>query len=119
MTNQLATPLRAEPDLHVPGGYRNDSWLLLSNTGEVLARGLTKETAATLVAMSEDAKRLDWLEARAYMVYRDRDPESGRLCDHATVVNEDEPGGRRGILGPTLRQAIDKAALAAGGEKNG
>lgn len=56
-----------------------------------------------------DRERLDWLEARAYMVYRDRDPESRQLCDHATVVNEDEPGGRRGIIGPTLRSAIDQA----------
>lgn len=56
-----------------------------------------------------DTERLDWLEARAYMVYRDRDPESKKLCDHATVVNEDDPVGRRGILGPTLREAIDAA----------
>lgn len=59
-----------------------------------------------------DSELLDWLESRAFTAYRGRDPESGKLERHAVVVNEDAHrtfDGRRGILGPTLRDAIRKA----------
>lgn len=55
--NKLATPLRAEPE------YNNQRCCLLKDAeGSIIARDVPKETAAQLIAMSKDAKRLDWLE---------------------------------------------------------
>lgn len=68
-----------------------------------------------LIAALEDARRLDALERGAFTMYRTRDPAEGLLCDHVTIVNEDAPGSRRGILRATVRAAID--AMAAGGDQ--
>lgn len=63
----------------------------------------------------KDTARLDWLEAHPFMAYRDRDPESGHLDDHFTLVDENKGrrDGRRGIVKATLREAIDEAKGAA------
>lgn len=63
--------------------------------------------------MSEttDKQRLDWLDSHQFTAYRDRDPEHGKLSDHATVVDESAPGSRRGHTG-TIREAIDSAMAA-------
>jgi len=59
----------------------------------------------------KDSERLDWLENSAYIAYRDRDPENKTLCDHHTLVDEDDgrKNGRRGIVEKTIREAIDAA----------
>lgn len=56
-----------------------------------------------------DAERLDWLHARAFTIYRTRDPESKALSIHVTIVDEDAKGTRTGITAPTIRAAIDSA----------
>lgn len=48
------------------------------------------------------------LEEKPVMIYRSRDPESGKICDHFTVVNEDEKP-RRGHTGKTLMEAFGSA----------
>jgi hypothetical protein len=48
------------------------------------------------------------MEERPFMIYRNRDPETGEMCDHFTVVNEDETP-RRGHTGRTLMEAFNEA----------
>ena len=67
---------------------------------------------AQLAAANADGERLDWLEARAFTVYRQRDPEHGTMPDHITVVDEDVRF-RIGILGATVREALDAARTGA------
>ena len=64
--------------------------------------------------MITDTERLDWLEARAFMAYRDRDPEDCTLSKHAVLVDEDYCRGksRVGIVHSTLRECIDEAIQA-------
>jgi len=59
----------------------------------------------TVAAAVEQYERLS---SAPFMVYRQRDPASGKLYDHFTVVNEDE-SPRRGHTAPTLLEAIDDA----------
>lgn len=61
-----------------------------------------------------DKVRLDWFHARAFTMYRNRDPVTNALTNHVTLVNEDAKGSRRGILGQTIREAIDAAISAEG-----
>ena len=48
------------------------------------------------------------MEEKPFMIYRARDPETGEMSDHFTVVNEDEKP-RRGHTGRTLMEAFDAA----------
>lgn len=66
---------------------------------------------AALREAREDGARLDWLDANAFTAYRDRDPATQDLSDHAVVVDEDAPS-RRGCIG-TIRAAIDAARAEA------
>ena len=69
------------------------------------------DLSAALTASIADMERMEWLEANPYMAYRDRDCESRMLCDHHTLVDEDRGHrhGRRGIVSPTIREAINAA----------
>lgn len=62
-----------------------------------------------LAEARRDGEDLDWLENRAYLAYRQRDPEFGDLVDHHVVVDEDAKGTRQGHIGATLRAAIRAA----------
>ena len=48
------------------------------------------------------------MEEKPFMIYRGRDPETGKMCNHFTVVNEDEQP-RRGHTGRSLMEAFDAA----------
>ena len=48
------------------------------------------------------------MEQKPFMIYRNRDPETGEMCNHFTVVNEDEKP-RRGHTGKTLMEAFGSA----------
>jgi len=60
--------------------------------------------------VSDDTKRIEWLEAHPFTAYRHRDPGT-RKVTHAVVVDEDRgaTSGRTGVVKPTLRAAIDAA----------
>ena len=87
-----------------------DGALLEAYPGELLDHIAT--LTAQLAAANADGERLDWLEARAFTVYRQRDPEHGTMPDHITVVDEDVRF-RIGILGATVRAALDAARTGA------
>jgi hypothetical protein len=55
-----------------------------------------------------DKERLDWLEERPFMLYRSKDYETGKSMGHVVAVDETKDE-RRGILGNTVRAAIDAA----------
>jgi len=48
------------------------------------------------------------LEEKPFIIYRKRDPETGKMDDHFTVVNEDEKP-RRGHTARSLMEAFDAA----------
>ncbi len=64
--------------------------------------------------LREDVRRIDALEAWSASVYLSRDPETTRR-GHWVVVDETKRT-RRGVLGDTLRGAVD-AALNEGSAK--
>lgn len=107
MTTQLATPLRAEP--------RPES---LAAARELAMDSAHIPLIANIIdrhfdAMSEDAKRLDMIE-EASKKYR----YTGSVI--ASEAPARDPSWRfyfDGHWANTLREAIDKAALTAGGGK--
>lgn len=48
------------------------------------------------------------MEEKPFMIYRNRDPETGKMDGHFTVVNEDEKP-RRGHTGRSLMEAFNAA----------
>ena len=66
-----------------------------------------------------DPDILDWLNGRAFTLYRSRDPETGKLSDHVVCVDEDAPGSRIGIIGTNVRHAVERAADHASEESHG
>jgi len=59
-----------------------------------------------------DTARLDWLEGRAFSLYRERDEDTGALVSYAVYVNGDART-RCGILGEGgVRVALDAARAA-------
>ena len=57
-----------------------------------------------------DADILDWLNGRAFTLYRSRDPETGELSDYVVCVDEDARGWRTGLIGANVRHAVERAA---------
>ena len=65
-------------------------------------------TLAETQPVRADTERLDWLETHPFAAYRDRDPGTGMMYDHFTLVAEDARP-RIGIVNQSLRAAIDIA----------
>lgn len=79
-----------------------------------LGASVNEKLIPAIKLLKADKERLDWLEKHPFMAYRDRDPASGDMCDHFTLVDEDKgrKHGRTGIVQLTLRDCIDAASRA-------
>lgn len=109
MNNSLNTPLRTEPDPDPASDFR--AWLLKDANGDTIARGLTKENANSIVEMSRDKERLDWVEKHRVQLNCTQGAPGNYHYQVGTLPSES-----------SYRKAIDaqiarKAALAVGGEE--
>jgi hypothetical protein len=85
-----------------PNGEGLSSSVLFGDSVQALQRRYRLDYANAKKLQDDLASIFD---GKAVMAYRQRDPSDDGLCDHWTVVNEDEKP-RRGHTGPTFAAAF-------------
>lgn len=88
---------------------RPGDWKIVAEGQNKRIKALEAERDALKLGASEagrDRERIEWLQTARATIYR------SETCPHWVVVDERQPSRRTGVLGTTLRDAIDNAMAA-------